>query len=76
MTLYMFIFFKVNLELFKLLKILLIRYNIELCLLPVGWGSDQRGFGEQPGMKTQALNLIRSIRTVMRSKIVHFMCRK
>lgn len=34
----------------------------------VGWGTDQRGFGEDPGMKTQILNLIRSIRTVMRSK--------
>ena len=34
----------------------------------VGWGTDQRGFGEEPGMKTQVLNLIRSIRTVMRSE--------
>lgn len=34
----------------------------------VGWGTDQRGFGEDPGMKTQILNLIRSIRTVMRSR--------
>lgn len=53
-------------------KYILIRYYIELCLLPVGWGSDQRGFGEEPGMKTQALNLIRSIRTVMRSKIIFY----
>ena len=37
--------------------------------LSVGWGTDQRGFGEQPGMKTQMLNLVRSIRTVMRSKL-------
>ena len=38
--------------------------------ISVGWGTDQRGFGEDPGMKTQILNLIRSIRTVMRSMII------
>lgn len=44
----------------------------KFCLyFTVGWGSDQRGFGEQPGMKTQIMNLIRSIRTVMRSKLLY-----
>ena len=34
-----------------------------------GWGTaGQQGFGEEAGMKTQLLHLIRSIRTVMRSK--------
>ncbi|XP_022334610.1 immediate early response 3-interacting protein 1-like [Crassostrea virginica] len=42
----------------------------ERFLAKIGWGSDQRGFGEAPGMKTQALNLIRSIRTVMRIPLI------
>ena len=37
-------------------------------LVVVGWGTDQRGFGEAPSAKTQLLHLVRSIRTVMRSK--------
>lgn len=34
----------------------------------VGWGADQGvgGFGDDPGVKAQVLNLIRSVRTVMR----------
>ncbi|XP_013389344.1 immediate early response 3-interacting protein 1 [Lingula anatina] len=32
--------------------------------------SDQRGFGEEAGMKTQLLSLIKSIRTVMRVPLV------
>ncbi|KFP33961.1 Immediate early response 3-interacting protein 1, partial [Colius striatus] len=38
----------------------------------VGWGSDQRigGFGEEPGIKAQLINLIRSIRTVMRVPLI------
>lgn len=34
----------------------------------VGWGADQGvgGFGDDPGVKAQILNLIRSVRTVMR----------
>ena len=40
--------------------------------IAVGWGTDQRGFGEEPGMKTQIITLIRSIRTVMRSKIIKY----
>ena len=45
---------------------------VHLICFTVGWGTtDQRGFGgEQQGMKTQILNLIRSIRTVMRSKLL------
>uniref|UniRef100_A0A8V0YCU4 Immediate early response 3-interacting protein 1 n=1 Tax=Gallus gallus TaxID=9031 RepID=A0A8V0YCU4_CHICK len=40
----------------------------ERFLRHVGWGSDQGigGFGEEPGIKAQLTNLIRSIRTVMR----------
>jgi len=34
----------------------------------VGWGTEQRGFGEAPSAKTQLMHLVRSIRTVMRSK--------
>ena len=38
--------------------------------LLVGWGTDQlSGFGEDRGTKHQVINLIHSIRTVMRSKI-------
>ena len=39
-------------------------------LWTVGWGSDQSvgGFGEEPGMKAQIINLIRSIRLVMRGE--------
>ena len=38
-------------------------------LFAVGWASDNaRGFGEQPGVKAQVLNIIHSTRTVMRSK--------
>lgn len=35
---------------------------------PVGWGVEQGvgGFGDDPGVKAQILNLIRSVRTVMR----------
>ncbi|NXY35442.1 IR3IP protein, partial [Pomatorhinus ruficollis] len=42
----------------------------ERFLRHVGWGSDQGigGFGEEPGIKAQLTNLIRSIRTVMRGK--------
>ncbi|XP_069737396.1 immediate early response 3-interacting protein 1-like [Phaenicophaeus curvirostris] len=38
----------------------------------IGWGSDQGigGFGEEPGIKTQLMNLIRSIRTVMRVPLI------
>lgn len=37
-------------------------------LSSVGWGVDQGvgGFGDDPGIKAQILNLIRSVRTVMR----------
>ncbi|WP_411025783.1 YOS1 family protein, partial [Salmonella sp. s55004] len=44
----------------------------ERFLSKVGWGSDQNigGFGEEPVMKSQLVNLIRSIRTVMRVPLI------
>ncbi|XP_021347487.1 immediate early response 3-interacting protein 1-like [Mizuhopecten yessoensis] len=42
----------------------------ERFLAKIGRGTDQRGFGENPSMKTQILNLIRSIRTVMRIPLI------
>lgn len=46
--------------------------NEERFLSKVGWGGDQTigGFGEEPGMKAQLINLIRSIRTVMRVPLI------
>uniref|UniRef100_A0A8C9UHQ5 Immediate early response 3-interacting protein 1 n=1 Tax=Serinus canaria TaxID=9135 RepID=A0A8C9UHQ5_SERCA len=49
--------------------------SVCVCLFlcdPVGWGSDQGigGFGEEPGIKAQLTNLIRSIRTVMRVPLI------
>ncbi|KAF5919105.1 hypothetical protein HPG69_003743 [Diceros bicornis minor] len=40
----------------------------ERFLKNIGWGTDQGigGFGEEPGIKSQLTNLIRSVRTVMR----------
>ncbi len=48
--------------------------NEERFLSKVGWGSDQSvgGFGEEPGMKAQLINLIRSIRIVMRVPLIFF----
>ncbi|XP_074651443.1 immediate early response 3-interacting protein 1-like [Tubulanus polymorphus] len=42
----------------------------ERFLAKIGWATDHRGFGEAPGMKTQIMNLIRSIRTVMRIPLI------
>ncbi|NXN78890.1 IR3IP protein, partial [Bombycilla garrulus] len=44
----------------------------ERFLRQVGWGNDQGigGFGEEPGIKAQLTNLIRSIRTVMRVPLI------
>ncbi|KAG8223076.1 hypothetical protein J437_LFUL002024 [Ladona fulva] len=40
-------------------------------LSKIGWGANQiQGFGEQPTVKSQILNLIRSIRTVMRIPLI------
>jgi len=40
-------------------------------LAKVGWASDNaRGFGEQPGVKAQVLNIIHSTRTVMRIPLI------
>uniref|UniRef100_A0A8C9PBE9 Immediate early response 3-interacting protein 1 n=1 Tax=Spermophilus dauricus TaxID=99837 RepID=A0A8C9PBE9_SPEDA len=40
--------------------------------LTIGWGTDQGigGFGEEPGIKSQLTNLIRSVRTVMRVPLI------
>uniref|UniRef100_A0A8C9PV00 Immediate early response 3-interacting protein 1 n=1 Tax=Spermophilus dauricus TaxID=99837 RepID=A0A8C9PV00_SPEDA len=40
----------------------------ERFLKNIGWGTDQGigGFGEEPGIKSQLTNLIRSVRTVMK----------
>ncbi|XP_040434490.1 immediate early response 3-interacting protein 1-like [Falco naumanni] len=45
----------------------------ERFLRHVGWGSDQQGiggFGEEPGIKAQLMNLIQSVRTVMRVPLI------
>lgn len=44
----------------------------ERFLAKIGWGSDQSigGFGDEPGMKTQMINFIRSVRTVMRVPLI------
>ncbi|XP_015928703.1 immediate early response 3-interacting protein 1 [Parasteatoda tepidariorum] len=43
----------------------------ERFLAKVGWGRDQsRGFGEEPGVKGQLMNLIHSVRTVMRIPLI------
>ncbi|XP_071585758.1 immediate early response 3-interacting protein 1-like [Heliangelus exortis] len=44
----------------------------ERFLRHVGWGSDQGigGFGEEPRIKAQLTNLIRSVRTVMRVPLI------
>jgi len=40
-------------------------------LAKIGWASDSaRGFGEQPGVKAQVLNIIHSTRTVMRIPLI------
>ncbi|KYN05865.1 PREDICTED: immediate early response 3-interacting protein 1 [Cyphomyrmex costatus] len=48
--------------------------NEERFLAKVGWASWQnvQGFGEPPTPKSQILNLIRSIRTVMRVPLIFF----
>ncbi|XP_078486839.1 immediate early response 3-interacting protein 1-like [Ciona intestinalis] len=48
----------------------------ERFLSKIGWGSDHStgGFGEDPGMKTQLINLIRSVRTVMRVPLIFLNC--
>ncbi|XP_054839673.1 immediate early response 3-interacting protein 1-like [Eublepharis macularius] len=44
----------------------------ERFLRRIGWGTDQGigGFGEDPGIKGQLMNLIRSVRTVMRVPLI------
>uniref|UniRef100_A0A3Q3XL83 Immediate early response 3-interacting protein 1 n=1 Tax=Mola mola TaxID=94237 RepID=A0A3Q3XL83_MOLML len=44
----------------------------ERFLSKMGWGIEQGvgGFGDDPGVKAQILNLIRSVRTVMRVPLI------
>ncbi|KAG9471938.1 immediate early response 3-interacting protein 1 [Eleutherodactylus coqui] len=44
----------------------------ERFLSKIGWGPDQGigGFGEDPGVKSQMMNLVRSVRTVMRVPLI------
>ncbi|KAM4049095.1 immediate early response 3-interacting protein 1 [Anomaloglossus baeobatrachus] len=44
----------------------------ERFLSKIGWGADQGigGFGEEPGIKSQMMNLVRSVRTVMRVPLI------
>jgi len=49
-------------------------YYIVYTWFVVGWSTEQRGFGEAPSVKTQLLHLVRSIRTVMRSKFWSTFC--
>ncbi|XP_057314670.1 immediate early response 3-interacting protein 1-like [Hydractinia symbiolongicarpus] len=63
--------------LYSLLEVILLVINAmavlneERFLSKVGWGADQMaGFGDQPGVKQQLLNLIRSVRTVMRIPLI------
>lgn len=47
-------------------------YNIAFFPRLVGWGVDQSvgGFGDEPGIKVQLMNLVRSVRTVMRGMTI------
>ncbi|XP_043284695.1 immediate early response 3-interacting protein 1 isoform X2 [Venturia canescens] len=44
----------------------------ERFLVKIGWGAQQniQGFGEPPSVKSQVLNLVRSIRTVARFPLI------
>ncbi|XP_026176698.1 immediate early response 3-interacting protein 1-like [Mastacembelus armatus] len=44
----------------------------ERFLSKIGWGVDQNvgGFGDEPGIRAQLMNLIRSVRTVMRVPLI------
>uniref|UniRef100_A0A8B9TGF5 Immediate early response 3-interacting protein 1 n=3 Tax=Anas TaxID=8835 RepID=A0A8B9TGF5_ANAPL len=48
----------------------------ERFLRNVGWASDQGigGFGDAPGIKAQLMNLIQSVRTIMRGKMMMIVC--
>ena len=42
-----------------------------VCYFQVGWSaSSNQGFGEAPGIKKQILDIIRSVRTVMRIPLI------
>ena len=48
----------------------------ERFLAKIGWGADQGtgGFGEDPGVKAQLINFVRSVRTVMRVPLIFLNC--
>ncbi|XP_032809298.1 immediate early response 3-interacting protein 1 [Petromyzon marinus] len=46
--------------------------NEERFLAKVGWATEQSvgGFGDEPGIKSQLINLIKSVRTLMRIPLI------
>jgi len=42
----------------------------ERFLSKIGWSSAGTGFGDTPGVKTQLINFVRSVRTVMRVPLI------
>lgn len=50
--------------------------SVSVQSISVGWGVDQSvgGFGDEPGVKVQLMNLVRSVRTVMRGDCPHELC--
>jgi len=44
--------------------------NEERFLSKIGWNTQHAGFGEDPGVKVQALNLIRAVKTVMKVPLI------
>ena len=48
----------------------------ERFLAKIGWGAEHGtgGFGEEPSVKTQLLNFVRSVRTVMRVPLIFMNC--
>ena len=55
----------------KKTNLIVIHKKTNFLFFIVGWSSGQsvQGFGEPPSVKSQMLNLIRSIRTVAKSKL-------
>lgn len=56
------------------LTVVVVVVCVSVCCESVGWGVDQSvgGFGDEPGIKVQLMNLIRSVRTVMRGRASSF----
>ena len=46
-------------------------FSYSILMFQVGWSaSSNQGFGEAPGVKKQILDIIRSVRTVMRIPLI------